>query len=230
VSGSRERPEPREVELKFGVADASAFEALARHLTPGRPLPAAARQTNHFFETPGRGLARAGFALRLRLEQGRARLTLKGAAAAGSSDVLAVRAEVEIEVPPATAEAILAGRVSALEPLLELDGPPRDLLSGLDAALGGARPEPVGSFTNERIRLGPVALEAAGPPLEVLFELDRTSLPGGRVDHEVEVELADEADAERAHRACTRLFESAGVRWFPVPSKAARFFAALPAP
>ncbi|HEX5009679.1 MAG TPA: hypothetical protein VFY71_04700, partial [Planctomycetota bacterium] len=77
-------------------------------------------------------------------------------------------------------------------------------------------------------RLGPLALPAddGEPAVTLVLELDRSELPGGRVDHEVEAEVPAEL-APAAERALRALCARAGVPWRSAPSKAARLFAAL---
>jgi len=212
----------REVEFKFRVDGPAAFEALAGQA--GARPGAAVTQTNHFFDTTDRALGRGRHTLRLREESGRFRLTAKGPGRRAGA--LSSRAEEEVEIPRAAAEAILHDQRSALD-ALEAHAEPRarELLATMRALLAGAPLRHVGAFQNERARL-PVRLEVDGRALSVTLELDRTTFPGPQVQYEVEVEIVD-ADHGAVERALHALLRSAGVAWRESPSKAARFFDAL---
>ena len=235
--GGRAGHGTREVELKFGVAGPLSFEALLAVLgecpraSLGECPPArAVRQVNHFFDTDGFDLSRRGIALRLREEAGRFVLCAKGERPGAPAGPLTIRGEEELEVAAALAGPVLCGTqdVRALFPGAD---PGRDSL--WERIRGLARDvelRRVGAFENERRRVGPYRLEAGGDELEITFELDRTTLPDGRCDFEIEVELEESADAAAARRALEELLRAAGVEWKVVASKAARFFAALGLP
>ncbi len=214
-----------ETEFKRRVDSERDLEAVAA--AAGDGPRATARQENHFFDTADRVLAAAGWALRLRDEDGRFFLTAKGPKGAARTDVgaveLAARPEVEAEVPAELARAILDGRAAPLAALSEAAG---GGLDGLLAAVGDAPLSHVGSFRNRRTRLGPVALEGEGGTVEVVLELDRTEFPGDVVHWEVEVEV-DPDRAPAVGAALEALFRRAGVSGRSAPSKAKRFFRAL---
>lgn len=215
-----------ERELKLLVPDPAAFVALAAVLGC-EPDPAVLQQ-NHFFDTPAHDLRRARCALRLRVEPGRATLTAKGAALPSGAAALAVRPELELALAPDEAAALLAGERSPLAFLARHGGP---LAQRVVALTGGAPLVPVGAFANRRARLGPVRLpdpgggSGPGPGAAVVLELDATEFPGGRVDHEVELELPGPCPETLA--ALRRAFDLAGLPWRPATSKARRFFEAL---
>ena len=100
-------------------------------------------------------------------------------------------------------------------------------LESVQLALGGEGLQHAGSFENARTRIGPVRVSDREGTIELLFELDRTSFPGGRVDCEVEVEVRTLAEAERARPVVETLLEKAEVSWSAATSKAQRFFGAL---
>ena len=220
---------PLFLEGEAGVGKTEIAKALATAL--GLPSQGSgALQENHFFDGPGGELRRAELALRLRSEEGRFTLTAKGRVLPGEPDddgPLQRKREEEHVVERAQAEAILAGRACPLECLVAALGETR-LMRDLRAALDGSSPIHVGCFQNLRHRLGPVQLPTnEGPPLELVFELDRTTFPGERVEHEIEVEVDGEDAAQRARPALLKLLEAHGIHWFETSSKAERFFRAL---
>lgn len=221
-----------ETEWKLALENEGENRAFLTALPIGTRRASPVVQTNHLFDTSGGQLLRHGLSLRLREEAGRWTLTAKGAAHLGAQDAaLTTRPETEVELPPDVAAALLADPVSAVETLRARapDAPLTDELARLVAT------DPLtslGSFRNERQRIGPLQLpggsaDAAPSPL-LLFELDRTEFPGGRVDREVEVELALD-QAEAAEVSLRALWKRAGLVWRTAPSKAARFRAALEA-
>ncbi|MEW6071208.1 MAG: CYTH domain-containing protein [Planctomycetota bacterium] len=216
-----------ELEFKFRVEDAAALARLDAALRgPGAPPLPVVRQVNRFFDTAGRALGRAEQILRLREEEGRFVLTAKGPGAPAEEGPLAVHAEEEVAIAPREAEAIQAGLLSPLLLLLERTGiPVPPLLEAMARDAGDEELVEVGSFTNERRRLGPLPLP--GSSLAVLFELDRTSFPGGEVHCEIEVELPSPAAAAAARAPLFALLAAAGIPWRPSTPKASRFFAIL---
>ena len=220
----------REIELKYALPDERALAALSRQLLGAdEPPPAPVRQVNHFFDTPGLALRRAQLALRLREEGGRFLVTAKGPAEGDTQDgALTARAEEEVEIDGSEARAILAGETSALALLVERRAGASAFLKSIELALADEALQHVGSFENARTRIGRTfeARDRAGT-VELLFELDRTSFPGERVDCEVEIEVRTRADAERARWVVEGLLEKAGVSWSAATSKAQRFFEAL---
>ncbi len=211
----------KEIEFKLGVADADALRrvAAAAEARGARARPAV-RQVNHFFDTPDGALRRGDRTLRLREEAGRFLVTYKGAKEEGADARLHARAEEELEIGAAEARRLLDGELSPLS--LFDSGLP--VIAALRAELGGRELAHTGSFANERARVGPLVLAGA----EVELELDRTELPGDRVDCEVELELPAGLEDE-GRRLLDELFAAASTEGFPVVGKAQRFFEALAA-
>ena len=207
----------KEIEFKLGVADPEALQrvALAAECL-GAQVGTPVRQVNHFFDTAEGALRRSDRTLRLREEAGRFQLTVKGAREAGTDARLHARAEEEIVIDAADAERVLAGEAAPLE----FFGRSTPLVAALRAELGGRRLVYSGSFTNERTRVGPLALASA------VLELDRTELPGGRVDCEVELELPAGLE-DRGRLLLEELLAAAETVGVPVAGKAERFFEAL---
>ena len=221
-------PSPQEIEFKFLVDDPAAFERLTADVGDV-PFQNPVLQVNHFFDTVGHRLAEVGIALRLRQEgEGSAArwiVTAKGPK--DSSDpLIAARPEEELEVDSEHAAAILAGSASPLERIAE-ERPRSPLLARLAAALGEEPLMHAGAFENRRARLGPVDIEAEGRVHALLFELDTTTFPGGRVDHEIEVEVRATEDAESLRGHLVGRLARLGIGWRTADSKAKRFRKAL---
>jgi uncharacterized protein YjbK len=209
-----------ETEFKLALPDEQARQRLLAALGCGPGVTF--RQTNHFFDSPERSLRRHEIALRLRQAEGRHELALKGPRRAAGSTALHERQELELVLTAEEAQAILGGTRSPLAPFLELD--PRPELVRTARELAAGRPLlHLGSFENERTRLGPIAF-AGGPALAL--ELDRTAFPAGRVEHELEVELRAE-DAGLVEPELRALLREAKISWSPASSKAERFFRIL---
>ena len=212
-----------ESEYKLFVADEQALAHVARVAGWQAPLPPAVEQINHFFDTPERALAAGSFALRLRREDQRWIVTAKGPPVQ-EDDGLSVKPEEERELESSDAEAILSGASSPLAAL-----PCGELKRRMQVALGGRELVLIGSFANRRRRVGPIALRGARATAEVVFELDCTELPGGRVDYELEVEVAPALQLA-AGEALRALMARAELPWRPATSKFRRFLDALNAP
>jgi uncharacterized protein YjbK len=220
-----------ETEFKVAVESERAFDALLRQLDlPAREFHPSVQQLNHFFDTRNHALLAHGLTLRLREEAGRHTLTLKGEERRATADgTLTERLEEEVRLPLEVALDVLQGTIPPREALAKRLGEAgAPALRALDAALGGAELHYVGKFENRRTRLPPVSLDAGGSGVTVVFELDRSTFPGGAVEHEIEVELrAAGCDAAVVHASLVALLERAGVRWVAAESKARRFFDSL---
>jgi uncharacterized protein YjbK len=213
----------QETEFKLRVRDESDFDTLTKLVAGDTASGRTEIQENHFFDTPQGALRRGGYALRLRFEGARRVLTAKGAAT--SADVLRQRPEDEADIDAVEAERILSGALAPLERLrLALAPTTSALVDAIEHTAGESALAHVGSFRNVRRYVGPV--DVAG--VDVTFEMDRTEFPGGRIDHEVEVEveLAGE-ELERFEAELRATFARAGIPWKTAPSKARRFFEAL---
>ena len=215
-----------EIELKFAVADAAAFDALLRHLdVAAREFQPTATQVNHFFDTPNYGLLEAGLVLRLREERGHYTLALKGRTHELSPDGAATaRLEEEVRLAPDVALDVLQGQVSARDVLAKrISGRNPGAIALLNEALGHAELHYVGRFENVRTRVARVPVSVTGEVLALQFELDSTRF-ADRTDHEIEVELPARVDPRAAHAAVAELLADARVAWHPTSPKAQRFF------
>jgi CYTH domain-containing protein len=210
-----------EIELKRRLVGLDAADRLIEVLGP---VASDVEQVNHVFDTPDRSLHRARHSLRLREEAGRFILTAKGPSR-GVSGSVSTRTEAESEIEPDVARRLLAAQG---DPLTELRRRVTEadfdaLWAGLEKARAGQPLGELGQFHNRR-RTVQVAVS---PGLRLSVEVDRTRFPNGRVDDEVEIELAS---AERAGEVEAWLEERAavaGVETQPSTAKFGRFYAAL---
>lgn len=209
-----------EIELKVGLESP---EDRARLLRLFGPPERTILQTNLFLADPEDRLDRAGGALRVRRERvfpaagppvDRVRLAFK--TGGGAEGALFSREEhecplgLELEAVERDPSALLS---LGLEPIRALEA----LVPGLDSLRA------LGSFTNDRAVLR-VPFESGGRTVDAAWEVDRARFPDGSVDCEVELELADPADARSALAALERELGDAGIRMRPQPkSKYARF-------
>jgi uncharacterized protein YjbK len=200
-----------ERELKLALSEPDAAR-LAEVLGPPQAI---LHQRNHYLDTAQGTLRRLGHGLRLREEDGRRRLTLKGPS--HPAGAMTERLELEVAVTPADADLLLAGARS----IGELPLPVPDALA---RETGPQRLRVLGMIENERrvfrLRLGE---RPPGEPTEAEVELDRTHYPDGSVTHELEVEWPHPT-APFPERAVRALLDRAGVPWRPqTKSKLARF-------
>jgi uncharacterized protein YjbK len=211
-----------EVEFKLLLADESQRERLLEVLLrPGVLPPEPVIQENRFFDTPGGALRAERLAVRLRREEARWSVTLKGPTLGGRAGP-ARRAEEEHSLTEGEARAILDQGASPLDAFRRSGRSP--LLEQVEARLAGQALVEVAAFTNERTHL-PAA--DVVPELSLAVELDRTSLPGGRTDLELEVELPTGADAEAVELVLRRLLERARIPWKAASSKLSRLLSIL---
>ena len=216
----------REIEFKLALADQAELDALAaaaerrgaRRLGP-------VDQENHFFDTPKGELRARGLVVRLRREENRYVLSVKGPRAPDGEADVHDRPEHEADVGEERGQRILEQGVvgiDMLEDWLSSSGP--EIVGQVREAAGQSHDlMHVGSFRNRRLRLGPLHAASAG---ELVLELDRTELPGGRVDHEVELEVGA-SSREEGRRLLDELLAEAHIVARPATSKARRFFEAL---
>jgi uncharacterized protein YjbK len=225
--GDREEHGDRgeEREFKLGIPDAAAASALIER-AGGRADPPVV-QENHFFDSSAGGLRARRIGLRIRREDGRHILTLKGPSEPGADARLSVRAELECALDEPRARAVLDGALPVTALLDELAPAAARLgREGLLAATREAAREaplrPIGSFRNQRTVVH-TRLDLDGRPLDVLLEFDRTEFAPDHVRFEVELEVDRDADEAAVGRALETLFDAAGVSPTPTRSKLAVF-------
>ncbi len=162
-----------EVELKWAL-DVASHGALAPLLTQSLGQPRTLVQHNRFFDTADRRLRQAKLNLRLRRENAALLLTCKGHLGIGANGEHR-HTEWEEWLDPAWWNDIDQG---------VLDAARLPLPEQVRQALGGAELTSLGGFANHRLEFHQDGEHSA------LLCLDRTDFPGGRIDHELEIETA----------------------------------------
>lgn len=179
MSGAKER------ELKLSVPTEADLARLEAEF--GGTPDAIVQQHNVYFDADRR-LSDARWSLRLRREEGRAVLTLKGPRDDGGQRLVSRPETPDVEVDAETADRILAGDDDLLDHLAAgLDGDDLEYVATARAVLDGRKPIVWCEMKNER-RKYPLVLSAGTLTLEV----DRTDY--GRFGRFFEVELEIPAD------------------------------------
>ena len=186
---------PEEIEIKLNLENETNY--LKLHERFGRGIEPR-RQDNHFFDSPDMRLAASGWALRIRLEAGRALMTAKSSASGGGG-ALAVRHEIETALDPDRARAMIDNGLM----FGDIPDTIRDALGNLPADLALTAGT---GFVNYRTDIG---IETGHALLRV--EIDRTCFNDGRIDYELELELEDRADYPDALGRLTAVFENMGL-------------------
>ncbi len=204
-----------ERELKIGVLDAAAFDALMKVAGGQRDDPV--RQVNHFFDTASGALRSRKIGFRIREEGESWILTIKGPTRANAASHLAERVELESDLEPECALGVLeAGRPAvALLDQLDLSATEaRDLSNDVRAVCAAEPLNEIGSFENERTR---IRTRLAG--FETVLELDRTRFTADDIRFEVELELQPGQPEEALTEALLGLFARAGIEPQPTTGK-----------
>ncbi len=192
------------------------------------------RLRNHYFDTAAEDLRRRGFGLRLREQEGRYRLAWKGpnrATAEEASGGISRRWEEEREIPATKARKMLE-EGATLGELAAESLPGNSRLPAEIEPLRADRVRTIGWVETERATYGISNIgtqdRGAGadqPALEkACLELDRVRFPGGRTDHELEVEWSG-GDGAFLGRRLRGWLAGLGIDARPQPeTKLARFF------
>lgn len=213
-----------EREFKLFLPSEAALDSLVARLGGARGTPLT--QTNHFFDAASGALRRARLVCRLREEEGRHTLTLKGPSIVSTHSFVA-RPEEELELDAPTAAALLAGRKGPLEILRASALRAEALVRSAAELVAGAPLLRIGTFENERLRIGPLDFPPGSGAAPLVFEFDRTRFPGGVVERELELELPDASRADEIAAALRSLFGELGIPVRTMDSKAARLFRIL---
>jgi len=221
----------REIEFKFGVPGKQAFYQLIEHLDlPESVLTEGVTQVNHFFDSRALCLHEKHFAFRLREENEKNILTIKGehASPQRGNSTLSNRVEEEVAIPRQAAVDLLHGRISPQQTIRDhFKSKSASLLQMINTACDDQDLVHIGEFSNVRIHLPPVRLAVENTSETLEFELDTSTFPNGNIEHEIEIEISEHSDATSIEAALIELLQQAGIEWYTAPSKAKRFFAAL---
>lgn len=213
----------QEIELKRRLIGADAAERLLQVLGP---VASDVEQVNHVFDTPDQRLRQARYSFRLREQGASFILTAKGPTRDVSASV-GSRTEAEAEIDEGVARRLLAGEGDALGELRRRATAAafEALWEGIERARSGRPLEEVGLFHNRRrtVRV------AVTPALSVNVEVDATRFPNGKVEEEVEIEIAGPELASEVEAWLEERAAAAGVETQPSTSKLARFYAVLDA-
>ena len=222
----------REIEFKFGVQSKQAFYQLVEHLKLRESvLSEGVTQVNHFFDSRELCLHNKHYVIRLREQEDNNILTVKGehALKQKGNSILSNRVEEEVALPRSAAEDLLHGVITPQQTIRNyFKHKSADIVKMINAACIDQDLVHIGEFSNVRIHLPPVTLPVANISEKLEFELDSSTFPDGSIEHEIEIEIQEEADTAAIEAALVELLQQAGIEWHPAPSKAKRFFATLP--
>jgi len=226
----------QEIEIKFRVASKDALAALeekAKELFPNGSIKEV-EQTNFFFDTADLCVRRNGIGFRLRKENERYMITLKGPSIdkkESSESKLTSRLEFEAPVSEKDAQMLLS---SSLNPVdfaenLSVEEPrmrgTRDhILKILKQACSKHDIDLIGQFTNRR-RILPIVLDGCSMKLE----FDKTHFTSSNIQYEVELEIPSMAYSDTAESFLVDLFKQCGQTPGFERSKSERFYAILAA-
>ena len=189
-----------ERELKIDLQNPQAFDLLlARFSWQGSPL----LQYNYFFDTPEGFLRFHRYALRIRNENGRYLLTVKGPRL--STGDLVVRNEVECPLPSRIAEPLINNPNLffnfSLPPFLWLE-------EKTDKALKSFSLMQNLFFKNERHPVYLVTGEG-----QICLELDKTDYGSKELFYELEAEFPDEEHYEKGRGLIAAVLQELGIPW-----------------
>ena len=156
---------------------------------------------NAFFDSPDRKLSAAGYALRVRATDTSGSITLKSRGS--QSEAVAVRREVIGEIGSGVARDVINGRTD----LMSIECEP---IAIIREQFPDLKPTLLLQFRNfrkvKRYQLGGTDYE---------LEIDKTDYADASIDYELEVELAEETEAERVTAGLQKIFASLAIPLIP---------------
>jgi uncharacterized protein YjbK len=184
-----------EIEIKLDLLREENYSRLLAHLgAEGKEI----RQENYFFDTDLLGLGRAGWALRIRIENDNAAATAKGPASENPNG-LAVRPETMVPLPIQRATRFISRG-------LQLQELPPSLREHLYGYVGNDILMPLLQFANLRTTVHYPAEENT-----LALEIDQTIFADKSINYELEVELADKEEYDRVMAALAALFDKIAI-------------------
>ena len=183
---------PQEIEIKLDLQKEENYNRLIeRFQITKKP----AWQENYFFDSENMDLSKNGWALRLRIEEDKSSLSLKGTTKR-SSGGLAIRDEIEISIPDETAKKYAENGLRGGNLPDEIAHITQPIVSINDLSLRF-------QFVNDRYRAN-----YSGGDIDLLFEIDKTKFADGSIDYELEIELKDQLFYQKALSEVTSFLDS----------------------
>ena len=184
-----------EIEIKLDLLDEGNYSRLLGHLgVTGKEI----RQENYFFDTDRLDLGRAGWALRIRIENDIAAVTAKGPASE-NPDSLAIRPETTVPLPIRRAARFI-NRGFQLQEL------PPSLREHLHGYAGNDILKSLLQFANLRTTVDyPTGVDT------LALEVDQTIFADKSIDYELEVELAGIEEYDRVMAVLAALFNKIAI-------------------
>jgi uncharacterized protein YjbK len=183
----------REIEIKLNLLCENNYLKLLEYLRANDMTATEIPQKNYFFDTDQSSLSKAGWALRIRIENDRATITAKGSATE-KTEGLVIR-------PETTSQLALKDAESSISSGLPLSALPPNLIDLLDKYIDGGVLKTRLSFANRR-----TAVNFVNAGQKLVFEVDRTEFCDGSIDFELEVELPHTDNYQKAIDIITSIF------------------------
>jgi len=205
---SKEPNIAREIEIKLDLGSFTNYLKLLGFLGQ---IEHEEQQQNAFFDTDDRKLAKAGWALRVRVEKKRGLVTIKSIPV--KPGLAVVRQEIESEIPRRDAINILNDAMDVM--ILEVM--PIDYIKDKIAKV---KVTPLVRFDNLRQKKLFKIDDSS-----YMLEIDKTEFNDGSSDYELELELSDTSRIDIVEAALRRLFSQLGIPF--VKQKESKFARAL---
>lgn len=196
----------REIEIKLDLGSFANYLKLIGFLGHTEDE---VRHLNAFFDTEDRQLAKAGWALRVRMENKRGLVTIKSIGS--QRGVAAFRQEIETQINKAEALAIINLQADVMElPVMPVEY--------IKDHVGDVQVTRLVQFENTRQR----KLFKIGDQ-NYMLEIDKTEFNDGSVEYELELEVSDPAKLEIVEPPLRKLFATLDIPFAGQPeSKFAR--------